>query len=162
MTRRVIAQGTFDILHPGHVHYLRDAAALGDELHVIVARRENVTHKRKPVLPDRQRRDMVDALGAVTEAHLGHREDIFVPIERIRPDVIVLGHDQHHDADGISEALAARGIDCEVTRASAREPAYEDELLSTGRIIDRVLEERADGSGRKRDGDRDRSRDEDA
>lgn len=144
MTRRVIAQGTFDILHPGHVHYLRDAAALGDELHVIVARRENVTHKRKPVLPDRQRRDMVEALSAVTEAHLGHREDIFVPIERIRPDVIVLGHDQHHDADGIREALAARGIDCEVTRASAREPVYEDELLSTGRIIDRVLEERGD------------------
>ncbi|ELZ26568.1 fmn adenylyltransferase [Halogeometricum pallidum JCM 14848] len=146
MTRRVIAQGTFDILHPGHVHYLRDAAALGDELHVIVARRENVTHKRKPVLPDRQRRDMVDALSMVTEAHLGHREDIFVPIERIRPDVIVLGHDQHHDADGIREALAGRGIDCEVTRASAREPGYEDELLSTGRIIDRVLEERGDAA----------------
>ncbi|MDS0293257.1 adenylyltransferase/cytidyltransferase family protein [Halogeometricum luteum] len=148
MTRRVIAQGTFDILHPGHVHYLRDAAALGDELHVIVARRENVTHKRKPVLPDRQRRDMVDALASVTEAHLGHREDIFVPIERIRPDVIVLGHDQHHDADGIREALAARDIDCEVTRASAREPAHEDELLSTGRIIDRILAERGGGGDR--------------
>jgi FAD synthetase len=142
MTKRVIAQGTFDILHPGHLHYLRDAAALGDELHVIVARRENVTHKAKPVLPDRQRRDMVDALSTVTEAHLGHTEDIFVPIERIDPDVIVLGHDQHHDPEGIRAALDARGIDCEVTRASAREPRYEGELLSTGRIIDRVLRQR--------------------
>lgn len=138
----VIAQGTFDILHPGHVHYLSDAAARGDELHVIIARRENVTHKAKPILPDRQRRDMVAALDVVDEAHLGHPEDIFVPIERIQPDVIVLGYDQHHDADGIRAALEARGIDCAVERASARDPKYEDELLSTGRIIERILRER--------------------
>jgi FAD synthetase len=142
VTKRVIAQGTFDILHPGHLHYLREAAALGDELHVIVARRANVTHKQKPILPDRQRRDMVDALEMVEKAHLGHLEDIFVPIERIQPDLIVLGHDQHHDEDGIRAALTDRGIDCDVMRASARDPRYEGELLSTGRIIDRILDER--------------------
>ncbi|SEO96309.1 FAD synthetase [Halogranum amylolyticum] len=140
----VIAQGTFDLLHPGHVHYLTDAAARGDELHVIVARRENVTHKAKPVLPDRQRRDMVAALDVVDEAHLGHPEDIFVPIERIQPDVIVLGYDQHHDDDGIRAALSDRGIDCAVERASAREPRYEGELLSTGRIIERIVHERVE------------------
>jgi FAD synthetase len=143
VTRRVVAQGTFDIVHPGHVHYLSEAAALGDELHVIVARGDNVTHKPGPVVPDRQRRDVVDALDVVTEAHLGHPDDIFVPIERIDPDVIVLGHDQHHDADAVREALAGRGIDCDVTRASAREPDYDGELLSTGRIIDRIVAERA-------------------
>jgi FAD synthetase len=81
MNARVIAQGTFDILHPGHVHYLEEAAAMGDELHVIVARRSNVTHKARPILPDEQRRDMVAALATVDEAHLGHPEDSFVPIE---------------------------------------------------------------------------------
>jgi FAD synthetase len=136
---RVVAQGTFDILHPGHVHYLREAAELG-ELHVIVARRGNVTHKPKPIVPDEQRRRMVEALAPVTEAHLGHREDIFVPIERIRPEVIVLGHDQHHDEDAIAAALADRGIDCEVRRASALES--EEALYSTGDIIRRVCEER--------------------
>ena len=141
-TRTVIAQGTFDVLHPGHVHYLEDAASMGDELHVIVARRENVTHKRPPVLPDRQRRDVVAALEAVDEARVGHSSDIFVPIEEIRPDVIVLGYDQHHDEDELRDVLAARGIDCAVERASAREPAYEGELLSTGAIIDRILEHR--------------------
>jgi FAD synthetase len=141
---RVIAQGTFDILHPGHVHYLEDAASYGDELHVIIARRENVTHKPEPVLADRQRRDMVAALDVVDEAHLGHTEDIFVPIECIDPDYVVLGHDQHHDEDGIQAALDDRGIDCEVRRASARENRYDDELLSTGRIVDRILAERGD------------------
>ncbi|WP_336022179.1 adenylyltransferase/cytidyltransferase family protein [Halobellus salinisoli] len=142
MTRRIVAQGTFDLVHPGHIHYLSEAAAMGEELHVIVARRQNVTHKEPPVLPDRQRRDVIDALEVVTEAHLGHTEDIFVPIERIDPDVIVLGHDQHHDDDAIRDALAARGLDCEVARASARPKRYDEELLSTGRIVDRILESR--------------------
>jgi len=141
---RTIAQGTFDILHPGHVHYLQEAAALGDELHVIIARRGNVTHKAKPLLADRQRRDMVAALEVVDEAHLGHREDIFVPIERIDPDYVVLGHDQHHDEDAIQRALDDRGLDCEVRRASARQKRYDDELLSTGQMIERVLAERGD------------------
>jgi FAD synthetase len=138
----VVAQGTFDILHPGHVHYLRDAAAMGDRLVVIVARRENVTHKAPPILPNRQRVAMVEALEMVDRAQVGHAEDIFRPIEQIAPDVIVLGHDQHHDDDAIAAELDRRGIDCEVRRASAREPEFEGELLSTGRIIDRILEER--------------------
>ncbi|MFC7080606.1 FAD synthase [Halorussus caseinilyticus] len=138
----VIAQGTFDILHPGHVHYLRDAKAMGDRLTVIVARRENVTHKEPPILPNRQRRDVVAALDAVDDARVGHPEDIFAPIEEMAPDIIALGHDQHHDEAAIEDELARRGIDCEVRRASARGPEYEGELLSTGRIIDRILEER--------------------
>ena len=143
---RVVAQGTFDLLHPGHVHYLEDAATYGDELHAIVARRTNVTHKPAPVLCARQRRDMVAALDAVDEAHLGDPEDVFVPIERLDPDVIVLGFDQHHDEADIAAALDARGIDCRVERASGREPKYEDELLSSGDIVDRILRERGDGS----------------
>ena len=138
----VLAQGTFDLLHPGHLHYLVEAAGMGDALTVIIARRENVTHKEPPVLPDRQRRDMVDALEVVDHARLGHPEDIFVPVRDIDPDVIVLGHDQHHDADAIRDRLAAEGIDCSVRRASGREPAYAGELLSTGAIIDRIVDER--------------------
>ena len=143
---RVVAQGTFDLLHPGHVHYLREAASMGDRLHVIVARRANVTHKQPPVVPDRQRRDVLAALEMVDEARLGHPDDIFVPIEEIDPDVIVLGHDQHHDERAIEGALADRGVDCAVRRASARRPVYDDELLSTGAIIDRILERRRSGS----------------
>ncbi|PSP84079.1 FAD synthase [Halobacteriales archaeon QS_6_64_34] len=139
---RVVAQGTFDLLHPGHVHYLRDAAEMGSELHVIIARSANVTHKTPPVVPDEQRHEMVAALKPVDEAHLGHPEDIFVPIERIDPDVIALGYDQHHDEKRLGEALADRGIDCEIRRASPLDRDDADRLLSTGRIIDRILSER--------------------
>ncbi|ELY49135.1 adenylyltransferase/cytidyltransferase family protein [Natronolimnohabitans innermongolicus] len=142
MTRTVIAQGTFDILHPGHVHYLEEAAAMGDELIVIVARKTNVDHKAKPICPAAQRRDVVDGLEAVDEAILGHEEDIFVPIEEIDPDVIALGHDQHHDDDAIEAELEARGVDCTVERASAYDPGDDDYILSTRLIVDRILERR--------------------
>jgi FAD synthetase len=140
--RRAVAQGTFDVLHPGHLHYLEEASSMGEELHVIVARSENVTHKAKPVVPDRQRRDMVAALDPVDEARLGHTEDFFVPVRDIDPDVIVLGHDQHHDDETLAAMLEEEGIDCEVARASARDQKHDEELLSTGRIIERICERR--------------------
>jgi|APHM01.1.fsa_nt_gi Glycerol-3-phosphate cytidylyltransferase (EC 2.7.7.39) len=141
----VVAQGTFDLLHPGHVHYLREAAAMGDHLTVIVARTTNVTHKPSPVVPVEQRRRMVAALGPVDDAVLGHPEDIFVPIEAIDPDVLALGYDQHHDPDAIADELDARGIDCAVRRASGRQ-GREDELTSTTAIVERVLDRRDDAS----------------
>lgn len=137
-----VAQGTFDLLHTGHLHYLQDAAKYGDELVVIVARRTNVTHKPAPILPARQRRELVDALAVVDRAILGDQEDIYAPIERLEPDVIVLGHDQHHDKEAISAELTARGLHCDVVRATARERRYPEEALSTSSIIDRILTRR--------------------
>lgn len=140
--RRVVAQGTFDLLHPGHLQYLSEAKSMGDRLYVIIARSENVTHKAKPIVPDRQRREMIAALAPVDEAKLGHTEDIFVPIREIDPDVIVLGHDQHHDESRLKARLLDEGIDCEVARASARVPKDGEEILSTGQIIDRICDRR--------------------
>lgn len=141
--KRVVAQGTFDILHPGHVHYLREAAKKGDELYVIVARSENVTHKKGPIIPDRQRVEMVDALDPVDHARLGDPDDIFVPIEDIDPAVIVLGHDQHHDEAALESELDARGIDCTICRASRYEPTHDEAVLSSRKIIERILSRRS-------------------
>ena len=85
---------------------------------------------------------MVAALDAVDDARVGHPEDIFAPIEELDPDIIALGYDQHHDEAAIEDELARRGVECSVRRASPRDPEYEGELLSTGQIIDRILDER--------------------
>ncbi len=140
---RVVAQGTFDLLHPGHAHYLEAAAAWGDELHVIVARRESVSHKSTPILPDEQRRETVAALEPVDEARLGHPSDFSVPIREIDPDVLVLGYDQHHDERAVAAALDEWGIDCRVERASGREG---DGLLSSSEIKDVVRRRRPEPS----------------
>jgi FAD synthetase len=138
----VLAQGTFDILHPGHVHYLENAASVGDELYVVVARRQSVTHKPAPIVSDEQRRDLVASLEPVDRAVLGHPDDIFAPLEEIRPDVVVLGHDQHHDEASLERALERRGFDCEVRRVSAYEPSYDRATLSSSDILERAIDER--------------------
>lgn len=145
---RVLATGTFDILHPGHLHYLRESAQLGDELHVIVSREDRVSHKN-PIIPEEQRCEMVESLKPVDEARLGSEESIFIPLEDIQPDVITLGHDQHYDEDALGDKLRERGFEPEVVRLPKREEG-ESEIFSTSRIIERILESRQGKSHKKR------------
>lgn len=139
--KKVLATGTFDLLHPGHVHYLRESAAQGDELVVIVARESMVSHKNPPVLPEEQRREMVETLEPVDRAVLGSEDSIFEPLHDIRPDVVTLGHDQHYDEDDLRDELRERGFEADVVRVSGREER-EDEILSTSSIVERIVEKR--------------------
>ncbi len=135
--RRVVATGTFDIIHPGHIRFLEEAKKLGDELIVIVAREKNVRHKPKPVIPEEQRRRVVEAIKFVDKAILGDENDIFKPIMELRPDVIVLGYDQHFSEDWLREELKKRNLNCEVVRIKVKE---ECELCSSHKIIEKILE----------------------
>lgn len=115
-TRRVVATGTFDILHPGHLWYLGESARLGTELWVIVARDGNVKHKPRPIIPEDQRVIMVGALKGVYRSVLGDQHDMFRPIEKIQPDIITLGFNQHFQESRLRDALATRGLEIEVVR----------------------------------------------
>lgn len=115
--RRVMAQGTFDILHPGHVHYLCESAALGDELYVVIGRDSRVGDRKDLFMDEESRRRVVEALKPVDEAILGSEGSIFDSVERIRPDVITIGHDQDYDTDALEADLAEAGFpDVEVVR----------------------------------------------
>ncbi|MDY6779350.1 MAG: adenylyltransferase/cytidyltransferase family protein [Halobacteria archaeon] len=139
--KKVLATGTFDLLHPGHLHYLRESAELGDELHVIVARSSMVEHKEAPVVPEEQRLRMVSALKPVDEAILGSDESIFEPLYEMRPDVITLGYDQHYSEEDLKDELRERGLESDVVRVSKKEE-NENEITSTSEIVERVLERR--------------------
>lgn len=134
--KRVVATGTFDIIHPGHIKFLEEAKKLGDELVVIVAREKNVKHKPKPVIPEEQRRKVVEAIRYVDKAILGDEEDIFKPILELRPDVIALGYDQHFNEDWLREELKKRGLNCEVVRIKVH---VDCELCSSHKIVERIL-----------------------
>jgi len=133
---RVLATGTFDIIHPGHLFYLSQASALGDELYVIVARSSMIKHKPKPVLPDEHRLLMVQALGVVDHAVLGSKNDIFEPLYEIRPDIIALGFDQYFDDADLRRQLADHGFDSKVVRIGKLNSGR---LCSTRKIVERIL-----------------------
>ncbi|NLA39404.1 MAG: FAD synthase [Methanomicrobiales archaeon] len=135
---RVVATGTFDILHPGHLYYLEESRRLGDELYVIVARDANVKHKPKPIIPEEQRLRMIGALKPVSHALLGDLYDMFRPIAEIRPDIITLGFNQHFDEEGLRQKLADRGLDAGVVRI----PGYPGPLASSSRIVEHILNTR--------------------
>lgn len=133
----VVATGTFDLLHPGHVLYLERSKILGDELVVIVARDLNVRHKPKPVVPEGQRQRMVQSLKAVDRAILGEESDIFRTIEQLKPDIITLGFDQHFDIANLETELSRRGLHPRIVRIEAHEPCH---LCSSRRIVAKILE----------------------
>lgn len=113
----VMAQGTFDILHPGHLHYLRRSRELGDELVVVIARDSRVAEEKNPVFDERERRAMIDAIDVVDRAVLGSEGDIYSTVEDIDPDIITLGYDQDHDEGEVKEmAEKATGHRVEVVR----------------------------------------------
>jgi FAD synthetase len=107
MGKRVLCCGTFDYLHPGHVSFLEQAAALGDELVVVVARDENV-RRIKGNYPDHsetERQAQVEKLGLAHQIRLGYPgNDLLKVVAEIQPDIIALGYDQGRPP-GLAEAF---------------------------------------------------------
>ena len=142
--RRVVATGTFDILHPGHLYYLEESKKLGDELWVIVARDANVKHKPRPIIPEDHRLQMVSALKPVDHAILGDKTDMFRPIKEIRPAIITLGFNQHFDETKLYQQLSERGLVTEIIRIGK----YEDgDLCSSRFVVQRIIDARGKKEG---------------
>ena len=133
---KVMATGTFDILHPGHVLFLEKAKELGGEdavLAVVIARDSTVEkRKRIPIIPQEQRLEMIKSLKPVDEAYLGHVGDMFKIVEEIKPDIIAIGSDQDHDVLKLQAALDKRGINAKAMRVN---DYMFGELDSTCKII---------------------------
>jgi FAD synthetase len=134
--KRIVATGTFDILHTGHLYYLEESRRLGDELHVIVARDANVRHKPRPIVPEDQRLKMVDALKPVDHAVLGDLYDMFRPIREIGPAIITIGFNQHFDEERLRKDLMAQGLPAEVVRIGKYSG---DTYCSSSLIIQQIL-----------------------
>jgi FAD synthetase len=134
----VVCGGVFDILHPGHAFILGEAKSRGDVLVAIVARDSTVEkRKRIPIVPEDQRVEMVGQLKPVDVAVLGYEGDPLKIIEEIRPDVIALGPDQHHDEQRIKKEMEKRGVGLKVERISEFRAC---ELNSTKAILQRIIE----------------------
>ena len=120
----VFAGGVFDIIHPGHIHTLRSAKALGDILVVSIARNVTAvkTKGNPPIHDEKLRQELVSSLKFVDLALLGSEEDIFKTVELVKPNIIALGYDQVHQEKHIIEECKKRGLNLQVVRLQSPVP----------------------------------------
>jgi FAD synthetase len=135
---KVMATGTFDLLHMGHIFYLREAKKLGDILVVVVATDSTVRKlKHDPITPQEIRVNLIKELKIVDEAFLGHEDDIYTIVQEIKPDIIALGFDQMYNDVTIKNELKKRKLNVKVVRLSKYEGG--SDLEGTRRIIQKVI-----------------------
>lgn len=139
----VLASGVFDLLHLGHVRFLEEAKRAGGkdaELIVIVARDTTVEKRKgsKPVMPEDQRRALVESLKVVDEAILGFEDfNMGKVIEKLKPDVIAVGHDQEGIEKAVKKYVEEKGLKIKVAKIGK---FGEDELASSSKIKQKIIE----------------------
>jgi len=122
---RVMAFGTFDNLHPGHLNYFKQACRFGDELIVIIARDKNVLAIKKRAPQDdektRQRnvRRALKELGITGRAVLGNLKNRWLILKKYRPEIICLGYDQQVDLPQLAREIAKFCLFCKIKRLRA-------------------------------------------
>lgn len=92
----VFTNGCFDLLHPGHVRYLREARALGDKLVVALNSDRSVRILKgegRPILNLKERVEVIGALESVDYITVFDEETPYSLIVQLLPDVLVKGGD---------------------------------------------------------------------
>jgi len=107
----VFANGCFDLLHVGHVRYLRAAAELGSRL--VVGINSDASTRRlkgpgRPVLPERARAELVAAVRGVSAVVLFEEITVEPLLRLLRPDFHAKGTD--YTPDSVPEAAVAREL----------------------------------------------------
>jgi FAD synthetase len=140
--KRILIAGTFDILHPGHIFLINQAAKLG-EVYIVVATDKNreLYSGERPIVPEDQRLEVMKNINNVKEARLGrHDNDTLKTVEEINPDIILLGPDQKFSAEKLQNALRLKGMGhIEVRRLNNYYDKYK--LHSSSLIKNKIIEE---------------------
>jgi D-glycero-beta-D-manno-heptose 1-phosphate adenylyltransferase len=100
----ILANGNFDLLHVGHVRYLRGAKALGGQLVVAINSDQSVRALKgegRPIMPEQERAEIVSALADVDAVIVFPELDVRSIIREIRPDIHAKGTD--YTADSVPE-----------------------------------------------------------
>jgi rfaE bifunctional protein nucleotidyltransferase chain/domain len=110
--RIVLANGNFDLLHVGHVRYLRGAKELGGKLVVAINSDKSVRALKgegRPVMPEGERVEIVAALSDVDAVVIFPELDVRALIREIRPDIQAKGTDYTVDSVPERDAVAEYG-----------------------------------------------------
>ena len=99
-SRIVFTNGCFDLLHIGHIRYLEKAKSLGDILIVALNSDRSVRRikgPQRPIISERERAEVIAALGCVDYVILFHEPDPQNIIADLLPDILVKGGDWSKD-----------------------------------------------------------------
>jgi len=116
---KVMVFGSFDVLHPGHLHFFREAKKLGDYLIVVVGRDKTVKEVKgnEPLYSEEDRLACVNALRIVDKAVLGYVDNQFMVLDEFKPDIICLGYDQKSFiTERLEEEIRERGLIIRIVR----------------------------------------------
>ena len=106
--RIVLTNGIFDLLHVGHLRYLRQARQSGDVLVVGVNSDTSVNKPARPLVPDVERAELVAALDPVDYVVIFNELTADQLLRVVRPDVYVKGAD--YSEATLPEAATAREV----------------------------------------------------
>jgi len=120
----VFIGGGFELIHYGHVYTISKAKGLGDVLVVSVARDSTIRKrkKREPLISEEDRVRLLSSLRQVDAAILGVEGDIYVTLQKVKPDIVALGYDQYHLEDEVKREAAKRRMKLRVVRLDSPYP----------------------------------------
>jgi rfaE bifunctional protein nucleotidyltransferase chain/domain len=107
-----LANGCFDLLHVGHIRYLRGAKALGGKLIVAINSDQSVRRLKgpqRPAMPELERAEIISALECVDAVVIFDEPDVRALIREIKPNVQVKGTDYTRDSVPERDEVAANG-----------------------------------------------------
>jgi len=110
--RIILANGNFDLLHVGHVRYLRGAKELGGKLVVAINSDDSVRALKgegRPIMPAEERAEIVAALADVDAVVIFFELDVRALIREIRPDIQAKGTDYTAESVPERDAVAEYG-----------------------------------------------------
>jgi len=132
--KKVIVFGTFDLLHLGHEHMLREAKEYGDYLIVVIARDETIkkVKDRLPKYSENSRLNNLKFLNIADKVRLGYIEDKYKVLREEKPDIIALGYDQKVFVDKLENNID-EGM--QIVRLAP----YKPELYKSSKLRDELL-----------------------
>jgi FAD synthetase len=121
---KAIVFGTFDILHPGHISFLKQAKKYGNNLIVVIGRDKTVAKIKGdyPKHSENERLNSIEQLDFVNRVLLGDLKDPYSVIKREKPDVICLGYDQKSYSKNLPEKIKEFKLNTKIVRLKPYKP----------------------------------------
>jgi len=118
-----MAFGTFDILHPGHINFLKQAKKYGN-LIVVIARDKTVKEVKGKLSKygEKERLKAILSLNLTHKVILGSLKDKYAAIKKYKPDVISLGYDQKHFTEQLEIKLKELNLKTKIVRLKSYKP----------------------------------------